>query len=316
MHRPNLFIVGASKTATTALHAYLQSHPQVFMCSPKEPGYFCKDFNEQRYTFHKIPVYYANKKNYLSLFNTKEEFTYYGDATPTYLSSSLAAKKIYEFNPQAKIIIGIRYIPDLLFSLHKEHLFNQNETEVSFQKALDLEPERRKGKNLLSSVLYPAKLFYSQEIDFTKNIKRFLQYFPAEQIHVMVFEQFVKNPEQEYRKILEFLDLQLVLPKSFVTVNEKKERRFPLLTRFLASPHGRVKKLLRKILTEKLQQKILLRLKKIDYRFNARKRNEHLPPHLKKNLHEKYEKETHRLNKLLHDNGLIEVDLLDLWSYR
>ena len=41
---PNFFIVGAAKAGTTSLHAYLSSHPQVFMSALKEPHYFA-DFD-------------------------------------------------------------------------------------------------------------------------------------------------------------------------------------------------------------------------------------------------------------------------------
>ena len=36
---PNLLIVGAAKSGTTSLHNYLNQHPEVFMCTPKEPHF-------------------------------------------------------------------------------------------------------------------------------------------------------------------------------------------------------------------------------------------------------------------------------------
>ena len=41
--RPNLFVIGAMKSGTTSLHAYLGSHPQIFMCPEKEPSFFAKE---------------------------------------------------------------------------------------------------------------------------------------------------------------------------------------------------------------------------------------------------------------------------------
>ena len=38
--RPNLFIVGAMKSGSSTLHAYLGEHPEIFMSEPKEPCYF------------------------------------------------------------------------------------------------------------------------------------------------------------------------------------------------------------------------------------------------------------------------------------
>ena len=39
MALPNLLIVGAAKSGTTSLHNYLNQHPEVFMCNPKEPHF-------------------------------------------------------------------------------------------------------------------------------------------------------------------------------------------------------------------------------------------------------------------------------------
>ena len=47
--RPNLFIVGAQKSGTSALAGWLGQHPQVCMSFPKEPGYLA--FGEAGYTF-------------------------------------------------------------------------------------------------------------------------------------------------------------------------------------------------------------------------------------------------------------------------
>ena len=38
--QPSLFVLGAAKSATTALHDYLGQHPDIFMSDPKEPFYF------------------------------------------------------------------------------------------------------------------------------------------------------------------------------------------------------------------------------------------------------------------------------------
>ena len=49
MGLPNLLIVGAAKSGTTSLHNYLNQHPDIFMCSPKEPHFLInKDIGQQR----------------------------------------------------------------------------------------------------------------------------------------------------------------------------------------------------------------------------------------------------------------------------
>ncbi len=38
--KPNFFVIGAAKAGTTSLCELLGAHPDVFMCDPKEPGFF------------------------------------------------------------------------------------------------------------------------------------------------------------------------------------------------------------------------------------------------------------------------------------
>jgi hypothetical protein len=44
MPRPSFFIVGHSKSGTTALARFLDQHPALHMSRPKEPNYFCPEF--------------------------------------------------------------------------------------------------------------------------------------------------------------------------------------------------------------------------------------------------------------------------------
>jgi hypothetical protein len=42
---PTFIIIGAQKGGTTSLWSYLGSHPQVFVCAGKEPGFFVEEIN-------------------------------------------------------------------------------------------------------------------------------------------------------------------------------------------------------------------------------------------------------------------------------
>ena len=51
--KPQLFIVGAPKAGTTALHAYFEKHPQLNMSSDKEPNYFSWHEIESQQLYYK-----------------------------------------------------------------------------------------------------------------------------------------------------------------------------------------------------------------------------------------------------------------------
>ena len=52
MVKPNLFIVGAPKSGTSALYRFLKQHPDIFMPKYKEPHFFSKDLQKESDIFH------------------------------------------------------------------------------------------------------------------------------------------------------------------------------------------------------------------------------------------------------------------------
>ncbi|MGM0442275.1 MAG: sulfotransferase [Elusimicrobiota bacterium] len=56
-NKPNLFIVGAPKCGTTFLHTYLDKHPSIYMSTPKEPRFFCKDFHRESDNYYGYKKY-------------------------------------------------------------------------------------------------------------------------------------------------------------------------------------------------------------------------------------------------------------------
>ena len=106
MALPNLLIVGAAKSGTTSLHNYLNQHPSVFMCSPKEPHFLISnEIGEQR-----IPKGVLNIEDYVSLFKGTSSKRYRGESSVMYLSfPEFAIKNIKKYlSNEVKIIIMLR----------------------------------------------------------------------------------------------------------------------------------------------------------------------------------------------------------------
>src|SRR6478735_3161381 len=109
---PNLFIVGAAKSGTTSLYHYLSQHKDIYMCQVKEPHFFSVTKNKN-YKAYEVPqkdtIYHTriiqNIETYLSLFEGGVECKYKGEASPSYLYDKGSAKKIFDFNPDSRIII-------------------------------------------------------------------------------------------------------------------------------------------------------------------------------------------------------------------
>ena len=120
--KPNLFIVGAPKCGTTALSAYLKTHPDIFVLKEKEVHYFCFDFSKR----YPRP---SSMQEYLHHFRNGRGKKVIVDASPLYLYSNCAIKNAYEFNPKAKFIAMARNPCEMVPSLHRQLLNNYDEKE-------------------------------------------------------------------------------------------------------------------------------------------------------------------------------------------
>ena len=186
IQKPNFFIVGAAKSGTTALYEYLKKHPNIFM-PKKELYYFGKDF-----TFREAhtPLEY-----YMSFFeaippNAKQ----IGEASVWYLYSKTAAVEIKEFQPKAKIIIMLREPTEMLYSLHSQQLYSGNEDIEGFEMALQAEFARKKGQQLPPYIGCPYEaLHYSEVPRYYEQVKRYIDVFGKENVHIILFNDFAKS---------------------------------------------------------------------------------------------------------------------------
>lgn len=128
--KPDFFIAGAPKCGTIAMCAYLAQNPNIFIPRNTEPNFFASDLTGKRTI--------RTEAEYLNLFRDGGG-KLCGEGSTWYLFSKRAAKEIYDFNPDAKIIIMLREPVEFLRSLHNQLLFDGNEDIEDFQEALRAE---------------------------------------------------------------------------------------------------------------------------------------------------------------------------------
>jgi len=209
--KPNLFLVGLPKTGTSALHSILAEHPQIYMSPIKEPLYFSEDLAQESLTFHgrySQRFKYKEESDYLTLFKNAKNEQIFGESTTSYIFSRKAPHNIYNFNPEAKILIGIREPIDFLRALHIQYLKEGVEVYSDFEQALSAEKERKEGRDIPKTVYYPSYLFYREKILYAKYIQDFMKYFNKNQIKIYVYEEFRSNNQKILKEILSFLQVQ------------------------------------------------------------------------------------------------------------
>src|SRR6185436_16362908 len=102
--KPDFFVVGAPKSGTTSLYFYLKSHPQIFLPRRKELLFFCDDLH---FTF---PV--LNEPEFLNYYRDVKDQLAAGEVSVWNLYSKNAARNIFHFNPDSRIIILLRHPVD------------------------------------------------------------------------------------------------------------------------------------------------------------------------------------------------------------
>ena len=244
--KPNFFIVGAPKCGTTALSEYLKEHPNVFISTTKEPHYFASDM-----VYHRT---IENGDDYLTLFKeTTEEHIAVGEASVWYLYSEKAIQNIYSFNENAKIIIMLRKPVDMVYSMHSQQIQSIGEDILDFEKAWDMEDERKQGRSIPKHILHIPNLYYSEIAKYNTQLNNLYKFFPKKQVKIILFDDFKKDTKKIYNEVLKFLDLPLYDKKVFPVVNENSIIRNKFIAILLRNKFYIPKKILEKT-------KILLQL--------------------------------------------------------
>ncbi|TAN52523.1 MAG: sulfotransferase [Methylococcaceae bacterium] len=226
MTQPNFFIVGAPKCGTTALSRYLQEHPQIFMCDPKEPHYFADDLPRHRYV--------DNLDAYQALFRPAVTQRIVGEASVGYLFSAVALSNIRAYNPEAKIIAMVRNPLEMALSLHGQLLYAAYEDETDFATAWHRQAERRSGLHIPPACRAPAFLQYAEVCRLGRQIERLLDIFPANHVKIIVFDDLAADTAAVYRDVLHFLGLPDDGRTAFARVNSAKRPRSRRLAQFVA----------------------------------------------------------------------------------
>jgi hypothetical protein len=212
---PDFFIVGHPKSGTTALYEILRRHPQIHM-PIKEPSYFGPDVSPR------WPSTSAARQDpleeYVSLFAAAGPEQRIGEATPSYLRSDTAARRIAELQPDARIIAILREPASFVRSLHLEFVQSHMETEKDLRRALALEQERRLGRHIPHAYL-PQTFLYADRIRYVEQLRRYHDVFPADQVLVLIYDDFRRDNASIVRQVLRFLEVDASSPVEAIEAN-------------------------------------------------------------------------------------------------
>ena len=225
---PNALIIGAEKGGTSALLRFLSQHPQIVRREQelKELRFFCKHYSKG-FQWYKEQMPYSLPGQIVI------------EKSVDYLMDENTPRRVFNFNPDIKIILAVRNPVERALSAYAMRKFEFEH----INKTCEYMPEVRIGKPFpafeklwenLVSVLY----LY----DF--GLENWLKYFSLGHIHILEHHQLVSLPVPELRKIEQFFNIDPYFDEKQFYYNSSKgfyclkKQRFKSTTNCLPKGKG------------------------------------------------------------------------------
>ncbi|MCS3668076.1 hypothetical protein GGP77_002319 [Salinibacter ruber] len=176
---------GFPRCGTTTVAHHLAGHPEIFITTPKEPGFFQPKNYQERQKW----IDYARLFSDALPGHTKGECTV--NYTVSWPEDLVDPKLVYNHYPKIKLIFLMRDPINRIVS----HWVNK--TQQNYPRDIP--------------IFDRCATHYSMFINTSRywnHISRWLEYFDDEQVLAICLEEFKKNPNQFMQKIENFLDVE------------------------------------------------------------------------------------------------------------
>jgi hypothetical protein len=180
--KPDLFIIGAARSGTTSLYSYLDQHPDIFFSEVKEINFFSNP-----------DVWVKGFEWYESHFQGQNNSKKCGEASTSYTVSPFltdAPRRIWEYNPNAKLIYIVREPIERLVSHYMHRLHRGIERRPFIDLVDNLENE---------STAWQGRYYYQ--------LTQYMEFFDCSKIKVITFDTLKKSPKTVIREIFDFLNV-------------------------------------------------------------------------------------------------------------
>ena len=206
--------IGAQKSGTTSLNLMLSQHYQIFTPKIKELQYFSTE------------NYQKGLEWYYDYFKNSRDEQINGEITPYYIFHPESPKRIYDLNPNIKLIALLRDPVDRAISGYF-HTSRLNLDKFSLEDAIDSEEERLLG---VDEILSRGERSYNHQnysylsrSRYEEQLERYLKYFSREQIYIARSEDLKNHEERIWKEILQFLGVdQIPLSQKNLRLNTSK----------------------------------------------------------------------------------------------
>lgn len=233
--KPNLLLVGMPRCASTALSVALGKHPDIFVCSPKEPHFLAMHGFEREIRGPGTEEFRRESRldhdGWSRLFEGRNE-RYLVDASvtsATYPDVSIPNIKRY-CDPTTKILVMLRNPVERAYSSYM-YCVARGWESASFEQCL-VEEHRRIDDG------WQHLWFLKHLSRYRERLSPFQDAFSEANIHVMVSEEFSIAPEQTMARLYEFLDIAPVEIDASARLNSGGKPRNTVVRGLSTLVHG------------------------------------------------------------------------------
>jgi len=286
MRLPNFICVGAQKAGTTTLYHLLNQHPDICLPQKKETHFFLNGTDK----------YSQGLKWYSSrFFDTCPQNTVVGEISPGYMYMPYVPERIFsDVGPDVKLIFMLRNPIERAYSGYLMTKRIAAET-LDFPEAISKEQER-----IHMNEHFQRIYSYANRGLYAKQIERYLEFFPIENMFFIVLEtDFKENIQKTLSHLCTFLEVSPYEFNTNIKSNPALEPKKKMLMYFLYSHHLiTLRKVLKYLLPfTKIRHKIKYKLS----RMNLKKveSREPIDPKTKKIMHDFFYEDIQKLERLI-----------------
>lgn len=204
-NRVDFFVAGVQKAGTTALDTMLRAHPNIQMASQKEVHFFDNE---------NLDWLAPDLSELHCRFDWNATQVVRGESTPIYTYWRDALRRLKTYNPQARIIVGLRHPTFRAYSHWRMETARNCET-LSFADAISSGRSR-----VSSSPSGQHRVFsYVERGDYAPQIAQLRDLFRREQLHFFRTDALWAKPDEEVERIERFLGVEplLVARKGYIS---------------------------------------------------------------------------------------------------